>query len=139
VDYAHTPDALENVLTTLREICSGKLWCVFGCGGDRDKTKRPMMGAIAEKLADYIIITDDNPRTESAQNIVADVLTGISSSQAAMIEHNRLKAITYAIHHAKPDDLILVAGKGHEHYQEINQQRYPFNDGEVVQQLLSLL
>lgn len=135
VDYAHTPDALENVLIALREIYRGKIWCVFGCGGDRDKTKRPIMGAIAEKLADHIVITDDNPRTELPKDIVANILTGISDAATIKVEHDRAAAIEYAIRHAGKNDVILVAGKGHEDYQEINHERKYFSDVEIVRDL----
>ena len=138
VDYAHTPDALKNVLSTLRENCQGKLWCVFGCGGDRDAGKRPIMGSIAEQLADTIIITDDNPRTEKASAITTQIINGLDNAEKAIIEHDRTKAINYAIKHAAANDIILVAGKGHEDYQEIGKEKHHYSDIETVTKLLDL-
>jgi UDP-N-acetylmuramoyl-L-alanyl-D-glutamate--2,6-diaminopimelate ligase len=132
VDYAHTPDALENALAALREHCHGKLWCVFGCGGDRDRGKRPIMGQIAERLSDNIIITDDNPRNEDPEQIVKDIVAGLLCPWAAEIEHDRRTAITHAINNAGPQDVILIAGKGHENYQIIGNEKIPFNDADVV-------
>lgn len=136
VDYAHTPDALEQVLKSVSEHCSGQLWCVFGCGGDRDKTKRPIMGRIVEKYADNVVITDDNPRHEEASAIVHDILTGLVMNSSAIIEHDRRKAIRHAITCAKPNDIIVIAGKGHEHYQQIGDEKFPFSDR--VEVLLAL-
>lgn len=138
IDYAHTPDALEQALRTLRGHLSkqGKLWCVFGCGGDRDKGKRPLMGKIAETEADEIIITDDNPRTEDHQSIAEDILAGCQQPQNIRIELNRKAAIGYAIAHAAPNDIVLVAGKGHEAYQEIDHIKYPFSDAVVIRDVL---
>jgi UDP-N-acetylmuramoyl-L-alanyl-D-glutamate--2,6-diaminopimelate ligase len=138
VDYAHTPDALKNVLMTLRENCQGKLWCVFGCGGDRDPGKRSIMGSIAEQLADHIIITDDNPRTEKAEDIVAQIIEGLESKKTVIIEHDRITAIKYAINYAELSDIILVAGKGHEDYQEIGKEKRHYSDIETVNNLLEL-
>ncbi|MDR1012490.1 MAG: UDP-N-acetylmuramoyl-L-alanyl-D-glutamate--2,6-diaminopimelate ligase [Coxiellaceae bacterium] len=132
VDYAHTPDALEQVLLNLREYCSGALWCVFGCGGDRDRGKRSLMGSIAERLSDHIIITNDNPRTEDPQCIVDDILTGLSCALFVKIEFNREIAIAYAINHAQAGDLVLIAGKGHEDYQIIGKKKILFDDTAVV-------
>ena len=132
VDYAHTPDALEKVLATLREHCVGMLWAVFGCGGDRDKGKRPEMAAIAEALADKVVVTDDNPRTESALAIVQDVVSGFSKIDAIHIEHDREKAIQFAIQSASANDMVLIAGKGHEDYQIIGNERHYFSDRAVV-------
>lgn len=128
VDYAHTPDALESVLHALRDHCAGKLWCVFGCGGNRDSGKRPQMGKIADELADRVIVTDDNPRRESASEIVAEILSGIGSGVNVEVEHNRATAITKAIQNADDQDLILIAGKGHETYQEVDGHKWPFSD-----------
>ena len=128
IDYAHTPDALEKVLLTLRNQGPGELWCVFGCGGDRDRKKRPTMGAIAEKYADTLIITDDNPRTEDPKLIVQDIIAGITRPHKAIIEHDRSRAIAHAISCAKPDDIVLIAGKGHETTQQIGMKKYPFSD-----------
>ena len=136
IDYAHTPDALENVLTVLREHRQGKLWCVFGCGGNRDKTKRSVMGEIAECLADVVIVTDDNPRMEQAEDIVAQILEGVEHRTSIMIEHDRSKAIQYAIEHADVNDTILVAGKGHETYQQIGKHKRHFSDVEQVKKFL---
>lgn len=127
VDYAHTPDALEKVLTTLREVNAGRLNCVFGCGGDRDKGKRAMMGLVAEKYADHSIVTSDNPRSEDPLAIIADILSGMSGTNHEFIA-DRAQAIAHAVAAAEPQDTILVAGKGHEDYQEINGVRHPFSD-----------
>jgi murE/murF fusion protein len=132
IDFAHTPDALQEVLTSLREHCKGSLWCVFGCGGDRDRGKRPLMGEIAERLSDHIIITDDNPRTEDAEQIVQDIMHDLLCPWAAEIEHDRGVAIAHAIECAKPEDIVLIAGKGHEPYQIIGTEKIPFNDAEHV-------
>ena len=134
VDFAHTPDALTQALQSLRAYLpeGGKLWCVFGCGGDRDTGKRALMGYSADRYADYLVLTDDNPRSESGAVIVGDVLAGISEQEKVHIEHDRKLAITYAISNAKPLDIILVAGKGHEQYQDIMGVKQPFSDADVV-------
>jgi len=134
VDYSHTPDSLHKALESLREHTSGSLWCVFGCGGDRDAGKRPMMGTVAETLADHIVITDDNPRSESAANIAGDILAGMKTRP--MIIHDRSEAICYAIEHANNHDLVLVAGKGHESTQEICGEFLPMSDREMVSSVL---
>ena len=136
VDYAHTPDALEKVLKVLRAHGNGKVWCVFGCGGNRDRTKRPMMGRIAEIYSDHLIITNDNPRTEDPHGIVNDILTGVIKKEAVPVIYDRKTAIHYAIEKAAPEDVILIAGKGHEDYQWIGEQRLPFDDRECVKELL---
>lgn len=136
VDYAHTPDALEHVLKTLGQIKRGQLWVVFGCGGDRDKSKRPVMGKVAGLYADRIIITSDNPRTEDPQSILDDIAHGISSSIQVTKLLNREEAIAYALRHAGKEDIILIAGKGHEAYQQIGLQKYAFSDQDVVKKLL---
>jgi len=128
VDYAHTPDALEQALTTLRPLCNGRLVCVFGCGGDRDPGKRSLMGAIAERLADRVIVTSDNPRSEAPERIMEDILAGFSDARQAHREADRARAIAHAIHAASAGDLVLIAGKGHEAYQEIAGRRLPFSD-----------
>lgn len=128
VDYAHSPDALEQVLTSLRSHCEGRLLCVFGCGGDRDQGKRPLMGGIAESLADQVILTNDNPRTEEASDILLGVLEGMDSPLLCHVEPDRAQAIRWAIAGAGPDDLVLIAGKGHENYQEGACGVVPFND-----------
>jgi UDP-N-acetylmuramoyl-L-alanyl-D-glutamate--2,6-diaminopimelate ligase len=139
IDYAHTPDALEKALKALRVNCEGKLWCVFGCGGDRDKGKRPQMGRIASECADLMIITDDNPRTEDSAEIIADIKRGAGSGVAVMVESNRSKAIALALQSAAANDMVLIAGKGHEEYQEINGQRLAFSDYSEVAKCLSTL
>jgi len=130
IDFAHTPDALSKVLTSLRQHVSSSshLWCVFGCGGDRDKGKRPLMGTVAEQQADKVVLTADNPRSEDNQAIVSDILVGIENPAAVHIEHDRAIAIAYAVEHAGSDDVVLVAGKGHEDYQEIAGVKKPFSD-----------
>ncbi|MCB1727284.1 MAG: UDP-N-acetylmuramyl-tripeptide synthetase, partial [Gammaproteobacteria bacterium] len=136
VDYAHTPDALEKVLKSLREHATGRLVCVFGCGGDRDRGKRAQMGAVAQRLADRVVITDDNPRSENPRQIVEDILGGMTDRQAAHIEHDRAKAIQVSIAAAAANDLVLVAGKGHEDYQETAGRRFSFSDIAQVQAAL---
>lgn len=137
VDFAHTPDAMQQVLATVQEYCTGELWCVFGCGGDRDKGKRPLMGAIAEEYADHIVVTDDNPRTENPVAIVSDILQGMHSPQAVVVEHDRNRAIRHAIQCAHRGDLVLIAGRGGEQYQIIGSERIPSNDSVTVQMILS--
>jgi len=137
VDYAHTPHALEQVLSALREHGGNRLWCVFGCGGDRDPGKRPLMGAIAERLADRVIVTDDNPRTEDPNRIVHDILAGVQRTEAVTVVRDRRVAIARALADAAPDDIVLIAGKGHENYQIIGTERLPFSDHAVVRQCLS--
>lgn len=132
VDYAHTPDALEKALHALRQHCSGKLWCVFGCGGERDPGKRPMMGAIAEANADAVIVTDDNPRGEDGDAIVAGVLSGIRAPGHVVVDRDRARAIEYAISHAQSSDAVLIAGKGHEDYQIVGGTTRYFSDRDVA-------
>ncbi len=136
VDYAHTPDALENALNSSRQHTQGKLWCVFGCGGDRDRSKRPQMGGIAEQLADQIIITSDNPRHEQADAIIQDVCRGLQQPAQAQLEADRARAIRKAILEADPNDCILIAGKGHEQTQQIGDEQLPFDDVEVASRAL---
>jgi UDP-N-acetylmuramoyl-L-alanyl-D-glutamate--2,6-diaminopimelate ligase len=131
VDYAHTPDALEKTLQKLRELTPGRLWVVFGCGGDRDRGKRPLMGAVAEKEADVLMVTSDNPRTEDPQTILKDILQGLSQSKHQAIV-DRESAILRAIQEAQPGDTILIAGKGHEDYQIIGKEKFPFDDKKVA-------
>jgi UDP-N-acetylmuramoyl-L-alanyl-D-glutamate--2,6-diaminopimelate ligase len=147
VDYAHTPDALEKALEALRAIQSPtalrdhavaagrRLICVFGCGGDRDPGKRPMMGEVASRLADHVIVTSDNPRTEKPEAIIEEILGGVRGDAEAIEE--RQVAIFAAVHQAKPGDVVLLAGKGHETYQEIAGVRHPFNDAEVARAALA--
>ena len=137
VDYAHTPDGLENVLKTARSITQGKLWVVFGCGGDRDNKKRPIMGAIALELADNLVVTSDNPRTEDPEKIIAMIetaLTKVPAGKTVTKLTDRREAINYALAHAAPRDVILIAGKGHENYQILKDRTIHFDDKEVVQE-----
>jgi len=135
VDYAHTPDALEQLLETVRELCEGRLICVFGCGGDRDRSKRPKMGAAASKLADVVFVTSDNPRTEDAQGIVNDILVGMSGDY--MVELDRKTAIFAAIGSAEVGDVVVIAGKGHEDYQIIGRKKEWFDDRVVASEALA--
>ena len=128
VDYAHTPDAIEAALRALRTHCKGNLWCVFGCGGDRDAGKRPQMGHAAERLADHVVITNDNPRSESVDAIILDIVNGMSNADAATIIEDRAAAIAWTIAAAAPTDVVLIAGKGHEDYQLIGDQSRDFSD-----------
>ena len=136
VDYAHTPKALELALVSLREHFSGRVWCVFGCGGNRDQGKRALMGEQAENHSDISIITDDNPRDESSNDIVAQVLTGFNNTENAIIINDRRKAIEYACDNAAANDVVLIAGKGHEEYQIIGDVKKPFSDRQIVQRCL---
>ena len=128
VDYAHTDDALKNVLVTLRKVVSGRIITVFGAGGDRDNTKRPRMGKTASELSDITIVTSDNPRTENPNDIISQIVNGISDLSSVIVEPDREKAIEKAINTALKDDVILIAGKGHEDYQIIGKTKYPFDD-----------
>ena len=139
VDYAHTPDALEKALAAARPHCSGQLWCVFGCGGDRDKGKRPLMGAIAEQLADRVVVTDDNPRSEEPQAIVKDILAGLVDAGRVLAVHGRAEAVTSAIMQANVDDIVLIAGKGHEDYQLVGNQRLDYSDRVTAARLLGVV
>mgnify|MGYP001765166725 FL=1 len=136
IDYAHTPDALEQALASLRGHTAGRLLCVFGCGGERDTGKRPQMAAIAERLADRVVVTDDNPRREDGDAIVAGILSGFADPSRVVVQRDRARAIALAIAEAGADDVVLVAGKGHEPYQEIDGVRHPFDDTEVARDLL---
>ena len=138
IDYAHTDDALKNVLATLKPLCKGKLRVVFGCGGDRDKTKRPRMARVAEELADFVIVTSDNPRTENANDIIRDIIPGFKKADTKIIEPDRKRAIELAIEAAGKDDIVLIAGKGHEDYQIIGKQKFHFSDKEIAQERLQL-
>jgi len=145
VDYAHTPDALEQVLRTLRaglenSKSSGKIFCVFGCGGDRDPGKRPLMGQVADKFADVLIVTSDNPRSEPPSEIIEQILTGVrevKSGERIAQEPDRRKAIALALQKVGDDDVILIAGKGHEDYQIIGDRVDPFSDVAVTKELLN--
>jgi UDP-N-acetylmuramoyl-L-alanyl-D-glutamate--2,6-diaminopimelate ligase len=136
VDYAHTPDALSQALASLRHHASGRLICVFGCGGERDPGKRPLMAAIAERDADWVVVTDDNPRGEPGGAIVDDILTGFSRPDAVRVERDRASAIALALGAANQGDAVLIAGKGHETYQEVDGQKRPFDDAAVAAQWL---
>lgn len=137
VDYAHTPDALMQVLSAAREHTAGSLVCVFGCGGDRDRSKRPEMGRIAERLADRIVITDDNPRTEDGDEIVKEILVGVRAPDAATVERDRAAAIRLAMAGAEEGDTVVIAGKGHEDYQIVGNERRRFSDVETAAALLA--
>jgi UDP-N-acetylmuramoyl-L-alanyl-D-glutamate--2,6-diaminopimelate ligase len=137
VDYAHTPEALAQALDAMRAHTRGKLCCVFGCGGDRDRGKRPLMAAAAALHADELVITDDNPRGENPQAIVADMLPGLPAGTRFLVEHDRAAAIAHAIRHARAGDGVLVAGKGHEDYQVIGDERRHYSDRETVARILS--
>lgn len=140
VDYAHTPDALQKVLLTLRQLQPERLWVVFGCGGDRDKTKRPIMGNIASQLADVVILTSDNPRSEDPFSILHDIACGIESNATHLIQiEDRQQAIEYALKNATKQDIILIAGKGHEDYQQIGHQRFEFSDQKMVRKIRLLV
>jgi len=128
VDYAHTPDGLKNALAALRQHYKGNIWCVFGCGGDRDKGKRPLMAEIAESSANKLIVTDDNPRNESSDEIIKQILAGLSGAADVVVESDRALAIDYAIQHASEGDVVLIAGKGHEEYQDVGGNRMVFSD-----------
>ncbi len=155
IDYAHTDDALKNVLLTLKPLCKGKLRVVFGCGGDRDKTKRPRMASVAEELADCVIVTSDNPRTENPEDIIRDIIPGFEKCSIPdcvqkertthdarrnriIIEPDRKRAIELAIESASKDDIVLIAGKGHEDYQIIGKQKFHFSDKEIAQNYLKI-
>ncbi len=128
VDFAHTPDALERTLMTARKLTSGRLITIFGCGGDRDAAKRPIMGKIAARLSDLVVITSDNPRTENPDRIIEDILSGIDDRSKVKTEPDRAKAIARGIAAMQPQDCVVIAGKGHENYQIIEHQKLPFDD-----------
>jgi UDP-N-acetylmuramoyl-L-alanyl-D-glutamate--2,6-diaminopimelate ligase len=136
VDYAHTPDALKRVLTTLEAAAVGELTCVFGCGGDRDRGKRAMMGAVAADLADRVVLTDDNPRSEDPAEIVRQIREGVGSHPRVQVVHDRRAALKLAIERARPGDVVLVAGKGHEAEQLVGTERLVFSDRAVVTEIL---
>jgi len=136
VDYAHTDDALEKVLRLLRPIARGRLITVFGCGGDRDRTKRPRMGRVAATLSDLVVVTSDNPRSEDPQAIVRDILAGLPAGREVEVELDRRRAIELALSRALPGDAVLIAGKGHEAWQVVGSQRLPFDDREIARELL---
>ena len=133
IDYAHSPDGVENVLRAVRGFAKGRVVALFGCGGDRDRTKRPKMGKIAAELADFCIVTSDNPRTEDPQAIIDDILEGMKDSKTPMqVIVDRPEAIHWALAHAKKDDIIVLMGKGHETYQEVNHVKHHMDEREIV-------
>ena len=133
VDYAHTDDALRKVLDVLKKIVTGRLIVVFGCGGDRDCGKRPLMAKVAEELADLVIITNDNPRTEDPEKIVSDIMQGFESEDKVIVDFERENAIATALNMADKSDIVLIAGKGHEDYQLLGTEKIHFDDREVGQ------
>ncbi len=137
IDYAHTPDGMEKILRSLRKICNGRLIALFGCGGDRDRGKRPQMGAIAVKLADLAIITSDNPRSESPMAVILDIIQGVGEAKNYKVFENRATATRYAMDIGKKDDIIVLLGKGHETYQEIGGQRHHYDEREILQDILA--
>lgn len=137
IDYAHSPDGLRNVLSTVKGFARGRTVALFGCGGDRDRTKRPKMGKIAAELADFVVVTSDNPRTEEPAAIIADILPGLEGTAAPyVVVENRVEAIHWAMDHAQPGDVIALCGKGHETYQEINHVKHHMDEREIVAQYL---
>lgn len=139
IDYAHTPDGLYNVIRTIRGFCKGRIITVFGCGGDRDVTKRPKMGKIAAALSDFCVVTSDNPRTEDPEKIVADVVEGVKDGNCDYaVVTNRFEAIEFALDHAKVNDVVLLAGKGHETYQILADRTIDFDEREIVKKLLNV-
>ena len=138
IDYSHTPDSLENILRTVKGFAKGRTVALFGCGGDRDKTKRPIMGRIAAELADFVIVTSDNPRTEDPEAIIADILPGLEGTDTpCQVICDRVEAIRWAMDHAQPGDVIALCGKGHETYQEINHQKFHMDEREIVADYLA--
>ena len=138
IDYAHSPDGLKNVLESVKGFAKGRTVALFGCGGDRDRTKRPKMGAIAAALADFVVVTSDNPRTEKPSDIIADILPGLEGSETPyVVVENRVEAIGWAMDHALPGDVIVLCGKGHETYQEIDHVKYHMDEREIVAEHLN--
>ena len=132
IDYAHTPNALENILMTARDFTAGRLICLFGCGGDRDRSKRPIMGAIASELADLVVLTSDNPRTEEPMSVIGEIRAGMDGQTRLHIEPDRRKAIGWALDRGRTGDVIVLAGKGHETYQEVNGRLLPMDERKIV-------
>ncbi len=138
IDYAHTPDGLENIISTVKEFCEGRVITLFGCGGDRDCTKRPVMGSVAARLSDYCIVTSDNPRTENPAKIIEDVMVGVNETDCEhIVIENRREAIGYALSFAKRGDCIILAGKGHETYQIVGKTKNHFDEREIIAEYLS--
>ena len=136
VDYAHTPDAMDNVLRTMRRLTKNRIICVFGAGGNRDRGKRPLMGKSAEKWSDVVIITSDNPRDEEPESIIEDILDGVEDKGKIKVIPDRREAIAEALNIAEEGDIVAILGKGHEDYQEIKGVKYPFSDSEVLKKFL---
>lgn len=137
IDYAHTPDGLQNIISTVREFCDGRIITLFGCGGDRDRSKRPVMGKVAASLSDYCVVTSDNPRTENPTKIIEDIMIGVNETDCPhIIIENRREAIGYALSFAKRGDCVLLAGKGHETYQIIGKTKNHFDEREVIKDFL---
>ena len=138
IDYAHSPDGMVNVLTSVKGFAKGRTIALFGCGGDRDKTKRPKMGRVAAEIADFVVVTTDNPRTEKPADIIADILPGLADSATPhVVVEDRIEAIHYCMDHAQPGDVIVLCGKGHETYQEINHVKHHMDEREIVAEYLS--
>ena len=138
IDYAHTPDSMVNVLQTVKEFAKGRTVAVFGCGGDRDKTKRPRMGKAAADWSDFAVVTTDNPRTEEPAAIIRDILPGFDGSNTPYeVVEDRVEAIRWAMDHAQKDDVIVLCGKGHETYQEVNHQKFHMDEREIVAEHLN--
>ena len=137
VDYAHSPDGLENVLRSVKDFSKGRTVALFGCGGDRDRTKRPKMGKVAAAIADFVVVTTDNPRTEKPADIIADILPGMEGGAPYVVVEDRIEAIHYCMDHAQKDDVIVLCGKGHETYQEINHVKYHMDEREIVAEYLN--
>ena len=131
IDYAHSPDSMVNVLTTVKGFAKGRTVALFGCGGDRDRTKRPKMGRAAAECADFTVVTTDNPRTERPGDIIAEILPGVGEAPHVVIE-DRVEAIRYCMDHAEPGDVIVLCGKGHETYQEVNHVKHHMDEREIV-------
>ena len=139
IDYAHSPDGLENVLSSVKDFAKGRTVALFGCGGDRDKTKRPKMGRIAAEIADFVVVTTDNPRTEKPADIIADILPGMADSATPyVVVEDRVEAIHWAMDHAEKDDVIVLCGKGHETYQEVDHVKHHMDEREIVAEHLHL-
>ncbi|HED10616.1 MAG TPA: UDP-N-acetylmuramyl-tripeptide synthetase, partial [Caldithrix abyssi] len=134
IDYAHTPDALEKALQAAREITRNRLWVVFGCGGDRDRGKRPLMARVAERQADLTVVTDDNPRTEDPRRIITDIMAGFEQKEKIEVIRDRKEAITHVVKNAVSGDVLLVAGKGHENYQIIGKEKVPFDEVAIIKE-----
>ena len=138
IDYAHTPDSLKNIISTVREFAKGRIITLFGCGGDRDRLKRPIMGRIAGELSDICVVTSDNPRTEDPHAIIEEILVGVRESGGAYQEvDNRKEAIGYALSIAQKDDVVILAGKGHETYQSLGKTKIDFDERKIVREFLA--